>query len=36
MPKYIEPLLAALADKSSAGDRWIHAIKFDGYRLQLH
>jgi bifunctional non-homologous end joining protein LigD len=36
MPKYVEPLLAALADKAPSGDRWLHEIKFDGYRLQLH
>jgi bifunctional non-homologous end joining protein LigD len=36
MPGYIEPLLAALRDRPPVGDNWIHEIKFDGYRFQLH
>jgi bifunctional non-homologous end joining protein LigD len=23
-------------DKVPSGDRWLHEIKFDGYRVQLH
>jgi bifunctional non-homologous end joining protein LigD len=34
MPGFIEPQLATLADKPPLGSRWIHEIKFDGYRLQ--
>jgi len=35
MPGFIEPCLATLRDKVPSGERWIHEIKFDGYRLQL-
>lgn len=35
MPDFIEPALARLKPKPPAGDRWIHEIKFDGYRLQV-
>ncbi|MBX4898471.1 DNA ligase D [Rhizobium bangladeshense] len=35
MPDFIEPALATLKPKPPAGDRWIHEIKFDGYRLQV-
>ncbi|TLX08874.1 DNA ligase D [Rhizobium sp. MHM7A] len=35
MPDFIEPALAKLKPKPPAGDRWIHEIKFDGYRLQV-
>lgn len=34
MPDFVEPQLATLADKPPLGNRWIHEIKFDGYRLQ--
>jgi bifunctional non-homologous end joining protein LigD len=33
-PHFMEPTLATLSSKPPAGDRWIHEIKFDGYRLQ--
>ena|SRR5260221_10705189 len=33
---FIEPALATSVDKVPSGDRWIHEIKFDGYRVQLH
>lgn len=36
MPDFVEPALAKLKPKPPAGDRWIHEIKFDGYRLQAH
>ncbi|WP_248878923.1 hypothetical protein [Bradyrhizobium japonicum] len=32
---FIAPQLATLKPKPPAGDRWIHEIKFDGYRSQL-
>lgn len=35
-PGFIEPALATLRPHAPAGDRWIHEIKFDGYRLQAH
>jgi bifunctional non-homologous end joining protein LigD len=35
-PGFIEPALATSIDKVPKGDRWIHEIKFDGYRVQLH
>jgi bifunctional non-homologous end joining protein LigD len=35
-PGFIEPALAASVDKVPSGERWIHEIKFDGYRVQLH
>ncbi|MBL0375425.1 DNA ligase D [Rhizobium sp. KVB221] len=34
LPEFVEPQLATLADKPPMGERWIHEIKFDGYRLQ--
>lgn len=34
LPDFIEPALATLVTKPPVGDRWIHEIKFDGYRLQ--
>src|SRR6195952_3127090 len=35
-PGFIEPSLAAAIEKVPSGERWIHEIKFDGYRVQLH
>jgi bifunctional non-homologous end joining protein LigD len=35
-PGFIEPALATSIDKVPNGERWIHEIKFDGYRVQLH
>jgi bifunctional non-homologous end joining protein LigD len=34
LPAFQEPMLATLVATPPAGDRWIHEIKFDGYRLQ--
>jgi bifunctional non-homologous end joining protein LigD len=34
LPPFVEPTLATLASSPPKGDRWIHEIKFDGYRLQ--
>ncbi|MEZ5783787.1 MAG: DNA ligase D [Rhizobiaceae bacterium] len=34
MPAFVEPMLATLVTAAPAGDRWLHEIKFDGYRLQ--
>jgi bifunctional non-homologous end joining protein LigD len=35
-PGFIEPALASSIEKVPAGERWLHEIKFDGYRVQLH
>ena len=35
-PGFIEPGLATSIDKMPQGERWIHEVKFDGYRVQLH
>jgi bifunctional non-homologous end joining protein LigD len=33
---FIEPALASSIDRVPSGERWIHEIKFDGYRVQVH
>lgn len=35
LPGFIEPALATQFDRVPRGDRWIHEIKFDGYRVQV-
>jgi bifunctional non-homologous end joining protein LigD len=35
-PGFIEPALATSIDNVPSGRRWIHEIKFDGYRVQVH
>jgi bifunctional non-homologous end joining protein LigD len=35
-PGFIEPALASSIEKVPGGERWIHEIKFDGYRVQVH
>src|SRR6185437_12212912 len=35
-PGFIEPALASLIERVPSGDRWLHEIKFDGYRVQVH
>ncbi|TFV36949.1 non-homologous end-joining DNA ligase [Bradyrhizobium niftali] len=35
-PGFIEPALATAVEKVPSGARWIHEIKFDGYRVQVH
>ena len=35
-PGFIQPALAISVDKVPSGARWIHEIKFDGYRVQVH
>lgn len=35
-PGFIEPALATSIEKVPTGERWIHEIKFDGYRVQVH
>ena len=34
LPGFVEPMLATLASSAPIGERWIHEIKFDGYRLE--
>ncbi len=36
MPDFIEPELATLVSAAPEGPRWLHEIKFDGYRIQAH
>ncbi|WP_375291144.1 DNA ligase D [Qipengyuania sp.] len=35
LPKFRKPQLATLVDSVPAGNRWIHEIKFDGYRALI-
>ena len=35
-PAFIEPALATSIENVPSGERWIHEIKFDGYRVQVH
>ncbi|MEH2474411.1 ATP-dependent DNA ligase [Nitrobacteraceae bacterium AZCC 2161] len=35
-PGFIEPALGTSIEKAPSGERWIHEIKFDGYRVQVH
>ena len=35
-PGFVEPALASSIERVPDGARWIHEIKFDGYRVQLH
>jgi bifunctional non-homologous end joining protein LigD len=36
MPGFIRPQLATLKTRAPKGDRWLHEIKYDGYRVQIH
>jgi bifunctional non-homologous end joining protein LigD len=35
LPAFVEPALATLVSKPPSGSRWLHEIKFDGYRLEV-
>jgi bifunctional non-homologous end joining protein LigD len=35
-PGFVAPALATAVDTVPKGTRWIHEIKFDGYRVQVH
>jgi bifunctional non-homologous end joining protein LigD len=35
-PGFIAPALATSIGKVPSGERWIHEVKFDGYRVQVH
>ncbi len=34
LPRFVEPALASLAKAPPSAARWLHEIKFDGYRIQ--
>jgi bifunctional non-homologous end joining protein LigD len=36
MPGFIKPQLAMLKSKAPRGEQWLHEIKYDGYRIQVH
>lgn len=36
MPGFIRPQLATLKSKAPNGEQWLHEIKYDGYRVQVH
>lgn len=36
LPGFTALALASSIDRVPTGDRWIHEIKFDGYRVQVH
>ena len=36
LPDFIPPELATLVDRAPDTDRWLHEIKFDGYRTAAH
>ena len=36
MPGFIRPQLATLKTKAPKGEKWLHEIKFDGYRVQVN
>jgi hypothetical protein len=36
MPGFIKPQLATLKARAPLGDQWLHEVKFDGYRVQVH
>jgi bifunctional non-homologous end joining protein LigD len=36
MPGFIKPQLATLKSRAPQGEQWLHEIKYDGYRVQVH
>ena len=36
LPGFIDPCLAQARSRPPGGNQWVHEIKFDGYRLQIH
>ena len=34
LPMFVEPSLASLCDRPPSGPKWVHEIKYDGYRMQ--
>jgi bifunctional non-homologous end joining protein LigD len=35
-PGFVEPCLATLWPEPPSGSKWVHEVKFDGYRAQVH
>ena len=35
-PGFIPPQLAILVDSPPENNNWVHEIKYDGYRIQVH
>ena len=35
LPDFVAPQLCRLVEKPPSGERWVHEVKFDGYRMQL-
>jgi bifunctional non-homologous end joining protein LigD len=35
-PGFVEPCHPTLREEAPSGERWMHEIKFDGYRTQAH
>jgi bifunctional non-homologous end joining protein LigD len=36
LPGFVEPALATSIEKAPSGNRWIHEIQFDDYRVRVH
>ncbi|HEX4028052.1 MAG TPA: DNA ligase D [Rhizomicrobium sp.] len=36
LPRFVEPQLTQLVEQPPSGPAWVHEVKFDGYRIQLH
>ncbi len=36
LPRFVEPQLTQLVEHPPSGASWVHEVKFDGYRIQLH
>ena len=36
MPGFVSPELASAVDQPPEGDQWLHELKLDGYRIQIH
>lgn len=34
--KFVAPMMPKLVDTAPAGEGWLHEVKFDGYRTQVH
>jgi hypothetical protein len=35
LPAFVEPCLAILKPEVPVGDKWVHEVKWDGYRLMI-
>jgi bifunctional non-homologous end joining protein LigD len=36
LPKFVEPSLPSAVETAPSGADWVHEIKYDGYRVQIH